>query len=266
MLLTWGILVGLIFLFAPKSLTTGLQLAYAQVFRWPLEGSRGLTLAARPTTTSAESTPPGDYDRLVEEKRRVENERANLQAKLQEAQRRIEQLAKLRVQPGWENMRLLPAGIVAAPGRVRDGLIINRGRSHGVASGQFVISLNEQGIVGVVSEVFPQVAGVRLISDPAVQIPVYIGDPSVPGIMEGRGNGVAVIRQIPAQHKVRTGDYVYVQKKPGRLDVPVIAARVTQIETNPESPLLRDITVGSVSDAAGLNEMAVLITAAAQPQ
>ena len=54
MLFTWGMISGLIFLFAvPQGLCSRLQLAYVSVFRWPLALGRSATLATQqPVQTS----------------------------------------------------------------------------------------------------------------------------------------------------------------------------------------------------------------------
>jgi cell shape-determining protein MreC len=264
MFFTWGVLVGLIFLFTPKSLTGRLQLLYAQVFRWPLEAGRGLTLAARTTIPETAKAGHSSYEQLLAEKRRLEIDRANLQAKLREACQKIDDLAQLRNRPGWENMGLLSANVIFPAGPTQDQLIINQGRKNGVAAGQFVAGL-DGGIIGTVAAVSPEVAKVRLITDPASKIPVYIGDPNVRGIMEGRGNGLARIPPTANTHKARVNDRVYVEKKPGVLDVPIVAAEVVECKPDPEHPVVSDVTVRPVSDVANLSEVVVLVPIA-RPQ
>ncbi len=262
MLFTWGVLVGLIFLFTPKGLTGRLQLLYAQVFRWPLEAGRGLTLAARTTDPATPHAGRNSYEQLLAEKKRLEIDRANLQAKLQEACKKIDDLAKLRNKPGWENMGFLSANVLPA-GQTQNQLIINQGRKAGVAVGQFVAS-PDGGIVGAVTETSSQVATIRLITDPASKIPVYIGDPNVRGIMEGRGNGLARIPRVSTKHSISEGDRVYIQKKAGWLDAPTVAAEVTQCGPDPDSPVVLDVTVRPICDVANLSEVVVLIPAKAQ--
>lgn len=264
MFFTWGVLVGLIFLFTPKSLTGRLQLLYAQVFRWPLEAGRGLTMAARTTDPATADAGHGSYEQLLTEKRRLEIDRANLEAKLREACRKIDQLAQFRNKPGWENMGLLSADVIVPTGQTQDQLIINQGRKDGVTVGQFVAG-PDGGIIGAVAAVSPEVAKVRLITDPASNIPVYIGDPNVRGIMQGRGNGLARIPLTSNTHKVRVGDRVFVEKKSGVLDVPIVTAEVVECGPDPEQPVVPAITVRPVSDMASLSEVVVLVPAA-RPQ
>jgi cell shape-determining protein MreC len=257
MFFTWGVLVGLIFLFTPQSLTGRLQLLYAQVFRWPLEAGRDWTLAARTTIPQVSNSARNSYEQLLAEKQRLEIDRANLRAKLHEACQKINQLARLSVQPEWESMGLLPAGVIQA----QDELTINRGRKDGVAPGQFALG-PDGSVIGTIAAVSPRVATVRLITDSDSKIPVFIGDPNVVGLMEGRGNGLARIPLTSNKHKIRVGDRVYVQKKTGWLDVPVVTAEVTQCGKDPDHPVLPEITVRPVCNVADLSEIVVVIPAA----
>ncbi len=261
MLFTWGMLIGLSFLFlVPKDWTGQLQLTYARVFRWPLAAGRGLTLASRPATPPAPNVGRNDYEELRAAHRQTANELANLRAQLQEAQKTIERLTKLRGRPGWEDMPLCPADIIAPADQAQNELIINRGHEDNVAVGQFVMSPADHCIVGTISDVSPKWAKVRLISDPASRIAVSIADLGIPGLMEGRGNNTARIPLIPTKHKIKKGDPVYARKRSG-LDVPVIAARVTECRPDAENPLVWSIKVQPVCDVADLREIAVVISA-----
>jgi cell shape-determining protein MreC len=260
-LFAWGMLVGLTLLFSPKSLTGRLQLTYAQVFRWPLEAGRGLTLAAR----TASRTPDVDreeYQQLLTAQRQLKNELANVRAKLREALQTNEQLAGLRVDPAWKNVPLLEAGVTVVAGQAQNELVINRGRDHGAAVGQYVMSPTDRCIIGTISDVSAKGAIVRLITDPDSRIPVSVAGPGVRGFMEGRGDGTARIPLIPDKYTIRPGDRVYAEKVQGLLDVPVVVAEVVQCKRDSDSPTVWDITVRPVCDPAGLRDVAVVIPAA----
>ena len=264
-LFTGGMLTGLIFLFlVPKDLTGRLQLAYAQTFRWPLTAGRGLTLAAR-TAPQVTNGSGADYETLLEAHQRLENTVANLQSRLEEANRRIEQLAKLRMNSAWENMAFLPAGVITAADQAASELIINRGQNSGVAVGQYVMSLSEQCIVGTVSQVSPRGAKVRLITDPDSRLPVGVGGRSVRGLLVGRGENVARVGQVPDGHGIRPGDAVYAEKAPGLLDVPVVVGKVAQCRRDPDNPVVWEVTVRPACDVIGLTEVAVIVSAV-EPQ
>jgi cell shape-determining protein MreC len=263
-LVTWGILAGLILLFSPKGLTGRLQLTYAQVFRWPLEAGRGLTLAAR-TTPRMQDVDRKDYQQLLTTQRQLKNELANVQAKLREALQTNEQLAKLRAEPAWKDVPLLEAGVTVAAGQAQNELIINRGQDHGGAVGQYVMSPADRCIIGTISDVSARGAKVRLLTAPDSRIPVSIAGLNARGFMEGRGDGTARIPLIPDKYTIRPGDRVYAEKVPGLLEVPVVVAEVVQCKRDPDNPLVWEITVRPVCDPAGLSDVAVVIPAPKSP-
>jgi len=259
-LFTGGMLAGMIFLFlAPKDLTGRLQLAYAQTFRWPLAAGRGLMLAAR-TTPQVKNVSADEYQALLQTHRQLENNLANVQARLEEANRRISQLAKLRTTPAWERMGFQPAGVVAAADQAANELIINRGRDADVAVGQYVMSMEDQCIIGTVSDVSPRGAKVKLITDPTSRIPVGVAGQAVRGLMVGRGDNTARIAQIPDSEGIRPGDRVYAGKIAGLLDVPIVAAEVVQSRRDRDNPVVWEITVRPVCDIAGLTDVAVIVS------
>lgn len=268
-LFTWGMLTGLAFLFAiPQGMSDRLQLTYARVFGWPLAAGHGLTLAARPTTLPHGVTPE-EYETLLANHRQIQNRIANLQAQLYETQRQNERLANLRKQPGWENVPIQLAQVVLAADQSNNELIVNRGRDHGVAVGQYVVNLNDQGgvdqsvsVIGTISSVDAKTAKVKLITDPGdPKIAVAIGNLNIRTFMEGRGGNTARISMVQAVYKVTKGDPIYAQKVPG-LDVPIVAARITQCQRDRDNPLFWDITAEPVCDMARLSEVAVVVATA----
>lgn len=264
MLFTWGMLAGLIFLFAvPQEASSRLQLTYARVFRWPLATGRGITLAARPVSQ------PQELDN--KEYQELQNKVANLQAALQEAHRRNELLAKLREKPGWENVPVQLAPVLVAPDQARNELIISRGKEHGLAVGQFVMSLNAQGgvddsvsVIGTICAVDATTAKVRLLTDKNSHVAAGIATLNMRCFLDGQGDRTARIPQISKDHKILKGDPVYAQKQPG-LDVPTIAARVARCRIDRDNPLFWDIAVEPVCDVAALSDVAVVINTA-RPQ
>jgi cell shape-determining protein MreC len=260
-LFTYFVLSGLIFLFAPPKLTGKLQLAYARLFSWPLATGRGIMLASR-DAAPAEDLGRTDYGNLRAAYRRLENDVANCQAKLEEAHKRIEELTRVRMVPSWERMGFLPADVTTVAGQAQNELIINRGRDDGVTVNQYVLALSDHCIVGRVCDVSAPYAKVRLMTDAASKIPVTIAGLDVRRVMEGHVGNVAKIRLVPATHQVRPGDLVYAAKEPGLLDVPIIAGKITACQRDPDSPELWDITVEPVCDIANLSSVAVIMPAA----
>ncbi len=253
MLFMYCMLGGLIFLFSPPSVTGKLQLAYARIFSWPLRASRNLTLMSR-TSPSIPDVNNKDYAKLQAGYRRLKNDVANLNAKLTEARAEIDRLAGLRTVPQWQSMRFQPATIVTATGSRQNELIINRGQEEQVAVGCYVMGMNDHSIIGVISNVSPHGAKVKLVTDPTSKIPVEIGDTRVQGLMQG--NKIGLVR---ATHPIKKGDPVMARRVPGFLDVAVVTAEVIECKPSKKDPLLLDITIAPVCDIANLIDVAVVV-------
>ncbi len=258
MLFTWCLLGGLICLFAPPSLTNKLQLAYTYAFRWPLQAGHSLSLAAGTISPLRDPNNSPGTEVATTEHQRLKNHIANLEAQLKEARQEVDQLGRIRAVPQWDRMTFLRADITL-PSQTRDVLFINRGQKDGVAIGQYV--MGDLSIIGVVSSVSPQQAKVKLITDLTSKMAVTIGESDLARVMEGGPGNIAKIPLVPASNTVSKGTKVYARKTPGLLDVPIIAARVTQCRTDPENPSLLDITVEPACDIAGLNSVAVIVSA-----
>jgi cell shape-determining protein MreC len=255
-----GLLVGLIFLFGvPREAAGRLQLAYAHVFRWPLAVGRGV-VRAQATTTPTRNISPQDYENLLRAFQQLRNEVANLRTQLQEKNRQIELLTKLKAKSGLEHMQLVPAKVYA---QVQDEMTISQGQDSGVAVGQYVLSLTEarldgQCVIGVVSAVSAKGAKVRLFTHPDSDIPVSIAGLNVSRVMKGQRDGVAKIPLVPRGHVIQAGAAVYAQAKRGVLDVPMIVAEVAQCKPDVNNPQVWDITARPVCDPATLSDVVVL--------
>jgi len=271
MMLTYFVLGGLIFLFSPPRLTGRLQLAYARLFSWPLSVGRQVTVASR-TAPAIDRGRPADYTsaidahrqlqdrlaRLEAQHRKLRNHLANREAQLEQAQRKIDELARLRNVPEWGRMSFQQAGIIAVSGQTQSELMIDRGQDDGLAVGQYV--LGDLSMIGVVSAVSTQTARIKLITDPTSRIPVRIEQLDARGVMEGRGSGTAEISQVPARQQARPGDRVYALNTPGFPSVPIVAAEVVDSRRDPDSPMLWSIRVRPVCDLANLTNVAVIVS------
>jgi cell shape-determining protein MreC len=264
MLFAAGLLVGLIFLFVlPREAAGRLQLAYAHAFRWPLSMGRGIVRTQ--ATAPARSISPQECEILLKACQRLRNEVANLRTQLQERNRQIELLTKLKAKSGLEHMQLVPAKVDA---QVQDEMTISQGQDSGVAVGQYVLSLTEarldaQCVIGVVSAVSAKGARVKLITDRDSDIPVNIAGLNVGKFLKGQGEGVAKIPLVLRSHAIRAGAVVYAQAKRGVLDVPMIVAEVAQCRPDVDEPQVWDITVRPVCNLAALRDVVVLRPASA---
>ncbi len=256
MLFTWCLLGGLICLFAPRSLTSKLQLAYTYAFSWPLQAGRSVSLATGTLSPLRDSNSTG-AEAAATEQQQLENKIANLQAQLQEAHQEIERLGHIRADSQLNRMTFLLADI-SLTSSTQDLLFINRGKKDGVAVGQYV--LGDMSIIGTISSVLPKQATVKLINGEGSKMPVTIGESGSARVMEGQIGNVAKIPNVPASYAVSKGTKVYAKKMPGLLDAPIIAGRVTQCKTDSEHPSQLDITVGPACDIASLTSVAVIVS------
>ena len=236
-------LTGLIFLFAPQNLTNKFQFAFARIFRWPLSAGRNISLAAR------------THQPFKHTKTRYQNHIDNLEELLRQERQKVRKLSGLRDRLPLEGANLLSATVSMAPEGLKNELIIDRGSSDGLATGQFV--LGDNSIIGTISDVSSRTARVRLLTDSASKIAVKIGGLNIDRIMQGDGNNSATVRMI--KDKAKKDDKVFARKKAGLLDTPIIIGKVAQCKKNKESPLLWDITIEPVCDIEALTSVTVII-------
>jgi cell shape-determining protein MreC len=274
MLFTWGMVVGLVFLFAvPQKASDRMQLTYARVFRWPLAAGHGLTLAARPV-----ATPQGVTAEEYKNQQQIQTLVANLQAKLRETERKNQVLTNLRGAIGSETTPTLLALIISR--NDQGELFIIGGKDQGLAVGQFVMSPGDQdvvdpsaSIIGTISSVDAKTAKVRLVTAPVdpkapidpktsvdTRVAVSIGNLGIRVFLEGRGQNKAKVLLVKADYlsKIAKGDPVYVQKSQG-LEAPVLVGRIAQCLRSRDDPMFLDITVEPVCDVASLREVAVVV-------
>jgi rod shape-determining protein MreC len=244
-------LTGLILLFAPQNLTNDLQFAFARIFRWPLTIGKNISLYAR-TRRSA----PGV---TFKKESQYQNYIANLQEQLRIKHLEVIELSRLRVRfPALENAGLIMADVYRATiNGTRSELTINRGENDGLAKGQFV--LGDNSIIGTVSDVSPRTARVKLFTDMSSRIAVRIGNLNIDRLMRGSGKDLAKIKLLSTKHKVRVGDKVLAQKKPGLLDASMIIGIVDRCKRDDRNPSMWDITVKPVCDLERLNTITVII-------
>jgi rod shape-determining protein MreC len=253
MLFTWFMLAGLIFLFAPQNLTNKFQFAFARIFSWPLSVGRNISLSARIQSARggfADVVSRSKYDRL-------RNHLANITEWLAQERQKVEKLSGLHDRAVWKGVNFVLADVITASGSSHNRLIINRGKSDGLAKGQFV--LGDYSIIGTISDVDSRTAQVKLFTDPTSRIAVKIEGLNIDRVMQGNGNHSAKVRHLTAKHKVKIGDVVYAAKKPGFLDVPMIIGTVAQCKRGDANPLLWDMAVEPACNIERLNSVNVII-------
>jgi rod shape-determining protein MreC len=91
-----------------------------------------------------------------------------------------------------------------APDPFSRKVILDRGGQHGVEAGMAVV--NEQGMIGQVTRVYPVQAEVTLITDKDQAIPVQVARNGLRGVLFGAGQGKLELRFTLSGADVRTGD------------------------------------------------------------
>lgn len=109
-------------------------------------------------------------------------------------------------------------------------VVLNRGSQQGVALGQPVI--DDLGIVGQITRVFPFTAEVTLLTDKDQAIPVLVLRNGLRSIAYGRGqSGVLDLRYMSANADIQKGDMLVTSGIDGVYPSGLAVATVTQAET-----------------------------------
>lgn len=248
MLFTWLMLAGCILLFAPQSLTGKLQLAFVDIFRWPLSLGGNVALTAR-----TQQAYDGD---LGGGEARLRNYIVNLEQTLDQQRKKFQELYGKYNTYVWEGADWVSAGVITrAVDGPRNELTIDYRKKKGLAKGQYV--LGGESVVGTISDVFPQMrsARVKLFTDATSKIPVILA--GVPNILKGGDGPFARVEQV--KNKVEVGEEVFALRKAGFLDAPIIVGRVSRCERNPREASVWDVTVVPACDIQHLEDVAVII-------
>ena len=249
MLFTWCMLGGLILLFLPKGLTGKMQLGFERVFRWPLSVGRDFTLTASSGQMLRDTVPRIEYERL-------ENYLNNLDATRWRELERYKKLYGLYTDPVWEGTDFALAKVITA--NVEGELTIDYSRNIALVKGQFV--LNNNCVIGKISDASAGTAHVKLFTDQKSAIRVQIGKLNFPMLLMGKGDGSAMIPHVSTGHKIKVDDIVFASDAGTRfLDAPVMIGKVARCVKSRTNPLVWDITVEPACDLKDLVDVAVII-------
>ncbi|KPK45352.1 MAG: hypothetical protein AMJ65_00110 [Phycisphaerae bacterium SG8_4] len=249
-LFTCLIILGLAVFFVPQTATSRLQFAFVRVFSKPLSICRNLTRVASNQQSAPKYVDQRQYLKL-------RNHLANNIQWLHQERENVAKLSGLRSRSVWEGVCFVLADIIIDSTDIsQNELIINRGKDDGLTQGQFAVC--DYSVIGIITNLDRRMAHVQLLTDPRSKVVVKIGDLDLQGIMQGNGDGSASIGLIPKEHRIEKGDIIYVQKKPGFLEVPMIAGTVTQCEPDDENPLLWKIAVEPASNVKDMKSVTVI--------
>ncbi len=107
-------------------------------------------------------------------------------------------------------------------------IIIDRGLTHGVETGQAVI--DDLGIIGQVTRVFPLTSEVTLLTDKNQAIPVQVARSGLRAILAGAGSGALELKFLPANADVQPDDVLVTSGLDGIYLAGLPVARVTKID------------------------------------
>jgi len=108
-------------------------------------------------------------------------------------------------------------------------LFLNRGNEAGLVAGSAVI--DESGVVGQVTRVYPTTAEVTLVSDKDHAVPVKVERSGVRSVLYGAGTGRSPeLRFMPPSADIRVGDRLVTSGLDGTYPAGLAVAQVTRLE------------------------------------
>lgn len=184
------------------------------------------------------------HGELVRERDRLLQERGQLRARLQEYQslqgenERLHILAGLPHEPG---ITRVPAEIIRADqDPFSRKVIVNRGSLHGVVAGRPVI--DEAGLIGQVTQVFPASSEVTLLTDRNQSAPVQAKRNGMRILVSGMSNdSLLEVRYLDLHADLKPGDILLTSGLDGVYPPGIPVARVLQIELPRHNPFARAI-------------------------
>ncbi|MBS3935373.1 MAG: rod shape-determining protein MreC [Sulfuritalea sp.] len=107
-------------------------------------------------------------------------------------------------------------------------IVIDRGLTHDVQAGQAVI--DDVGVIGQVTRVFPLVSEVTLLTDKRQAISVQVARNGLRAVLTGAGSGAMELRYLPANAEVEPGDTLLTSGLDGVYPPGLPVARVMRVE------------------------------------
>ena len=134
-------------------------------------------------------------------------------------------------------------------------VIVDKGQQNSIAAGQPVI--DDAGVVGQVTRVFPFVSEITLITDKEQSVPVQIVRNGLRSVVFGLGNGQLELRFMPANADVQNGDLLVTSGLDEVFLPGLPVARVTRIERDTSYSFAR-IYCEPLAGVENYNEVMVL--------
>lgn len=188
----------------------------------------------------------GDYlamqHSLVEDNRTLhqqhERDAAQL-AQFQALQQENRQLRKLLALTQRGDLAMQPVEVVYAERDVfKRKVLVDKGANAGVRAGQVV--MDNQGIVGQITRVYPWLSEVTLVTEKDHAVPVQLLRNGLRSIVFGAGDTSQLsLRYMPVSSDIQDGDLLVTSGIDGVYPPGIPVARVIRIERNPAYPFAR---------------------------
>lgn len=173
-----------------------------------------------------------DLSRLQKENLRLQNRQLNSAKDLMRTQQLEAENERLRKLLEIKTRQKMAGHVAQIISSARDPfsrrVVIDKGLQDKIAAGQPVI--DEFGLAGQVTRVFPFVAEVSLITDREQSVPVQIMRTGLRSVVFGLGNGQLELRFMPANADVQEGDILLTSGLDGVFLPGLPVAKIVHIE------------------------------------
>ncbi len=134
-------------------------------------------------------------------------------------------------------------------------IVVNKGMTDGIGAGQPVV--DDTGIIGQVTRVYPFVSEITLITDKDQSLPVQIVRTGMRSVIFGLGDGRLEIRFLPLNADVQEGDLVVTSGLDGVFLPGFPVARVERVERDNAYSFAR-IVCAPLAGVENFNEVMIL--------
>lgn len=254
------LLIGIIFLFLPKRMSSKFHDIFVYIFSPVLKISAPYNFSS--ITESAlekDYVSKEKYDLILQKNLELEKQ-------LKQAIRARNQTLEMLETVSGTRQRLPDIG----PGHIwaeiitkalqRSELDINRGKNDGLKEGQYVIA--NDNVIGTIWQVFNYTAKVKLLTDIDHKMIVEVEGLDqdnqqvyIRAFMKGDGKGLCTIGEIKTSYKIEQGNFVYAYARPGYLNAPLVIGKVLQIFHDDSNPLFWKIIVRPLMDINNIDRV-----------
>lgn len=201
---------------------------------------------------------------LAEENARLRQERLVQSARLQQYRALAAENAQLRklldTRPRFEGGAVTAEILYRGREPFSRKLILDRGARHGVEAGQ--VTVDDVGVIGQVTRVYPWVSEVTLITDQDHAVPVQVVRSGLRAIVFGSGRELLELKYLPVNVDIQNEDLLVTSGIDGTYPPGLPVATVSRIERNAADPFARI----SCTPAAGVDRNRYALILSGQPK